>query len=191
MTQQTNTNPATHGDVLGLVNDNANDAEGRLSTIEGAAIMEGVLETFYFDWATGAIMAEGDTTSPSGMIGLTTRSVIPITTITTPLGDTLDNYTIISAEAEGFIDKAYVIDNEGWHTLNMWDNFGDFDQHRGSFSGVYKNMLVVQTLYSDVLHIRTKYFPHLAGQSNYSETTGTIEMHCRFKVMAVKKSVVL
>jgi hypothetical protein len=140
MTQQTNTNPAIHGDVLGLVNDNANDAESRLSAIEGAAIMEGVLETFYLDWATGAAMAESDTTSPSGDIVKDTRVSLPINTITTSNGDSLDEYHIQAVLLQFYDDSA----NAGWSAVEG-SKVSSATGNLGAMAHHFSDQIVVQT----------------------------------------------
>ncbi len=108
MTQQTNENPPTHSVVLDLVNDNANDAESRLSKVENTAVLEYKVETFYFDWATGAVVSESAITTPSGDISKATRSTLSKSSITTPNGDALSEYEIISINAQFYAHTASV-----------------------------------------------------------------------------------
>ena len=177
MTQQTNENPATHGDVLDLVNDNANDAESRIVAIEGAAIMEGVLETFYLDWSTGAAMAEGDTTSPSGDIPNNTRVSLPINTITTANGDSLDNYLIQTVYAEVYVGSP----NAGWGraaNLKPSSSLGSI----GCLGQLFNDQIVVQTGSYKVFAGAN------AGLGAWGNSNAEANAPCRIQVKAVKKA---
>ena len=178
MTQQTNTNPATHGDVLGLVNDNADDAEGRLSAIEGAAIMEGVLETFYLDWGTGAAISEADTTTPSGDISNDTRVSLPINAITTANGDTLDNYSIQAVLLQIYNDTV----NAGWSALQGYKISSQLG-NIGAMANHFNDQIVIQTA-NYKLFASANTALGAWGNSNAEATAP-----CRVQVKAVKKAI--
>lgn len=55
---------------------------------------------FYISWSSAAIVAESLTTSPDANLGLSQRTVHTTSSITTPNGDTLDNYKLGSAQAQ-------------------------------------------------------------------------------------------
>ncbi len=100
MTQETNLDPNTHGDVLAVINNNANDAEGRLSGIENLPSLGNAIITFYVDWATGELIDKDAFPTPSGLAANGTVSIIQNSAIVTPAGDTLDNYKILRVNAQ-------------------------------------------------------------------------------------------
>ncbi len=100
MTQETNLDPNTHGDVLAVVNNNANDAEGRLSGIENLPSLGNAIITFYVDWATGELIDKDAFSTPSGLAANGTVSILQNSAIVTPAGDTLDNYKILRVNAQ-------------------------------------------------------------------------------------------
>jgi len=56
--------------------------------------------TFYVDWATGEIVDESATTTPSGPMPKDTRSLINQSSMVAPNGEPLENYELLSVNAQ-------------------------------------------------------------------------------------------
>ena len=130
---------------------------------------------YYIDFSTGAIKLESDTDETQ--ITSDTRAFHTFSSLTTPNGDTLDNYIVHSVHAEYYNS-----------TTGIWDNSGDSDS---VYTTVYSSFGVEAGFYDGeniyVYRGNNSFFTPPAGGSDDS-TTGRLTDHpCRVRIVAMRK----
>ncbi len=138
---------------------------------------------YYISWSSGTTVTKAAITSPDSNIGLSTYAGHNLSDLTTPEGDTLDNYKVLIVKAEVYRNSVWTYMNG--HFRDSTNSWGTSGITSNSSSTPTNDKVVVQTATTGLIHNAS-----FSGSGNNADITGGVTSAvCRLHIIAYKQDI--